>query len=104
MSAEDYKSTVRRGRRFSGASALLYVLGKPDASPTRFGFIVSKGIGNSVVRNRVTRRLRAIGSEYVRSQPTGKDVVIRALPACAGVSWSTLQSEILAGLERSAAQ
>ena len=102
MSAEDFRATVRKGRRAGTSSALLYVSPRPASEPTRFGFIVSKAVGNSVTRNLVTRRLRAIGSEFVRLEPMGKDVVIRALPGCAGVSWTTLQSEILEGLERSA--
>ena len=101
MSASDFRATVRKGRRVATPSALLYVSRQPDAQPTRLGFIVSKGVGNSVTRNLVTRRLRAIGSAFVRLEPTGKDVVIRALPGCPGVSWTTLQSEILEGLERS---
>ena len=103
VGAEDYRTTVRKGRRFSTPNALIYVFSQQVAVPTRFGFIVAKTVGNSVTRNLVTRRLRSIGAEFVRSQPTGKDVVIRALPGSAGVSWSTLQSEILTSLERSAA-
>jgi ribonuclease P protein component len=103
VTADDFRATVRKGRRSSTPSALLYVLHHKQPGPTRFGFIVSKTVGNSVTRNLVTRRLRSIAREFVRSQPTGNDVVIRALPGSPGVSWVTLQSEILTGLERSVA-
>ena len=103
VSADDFRSTVRRGRRIGTPNAQLYVAAQKAVGPTRLGFIVSKAVGNSVTRNLVTRRLRSIGLDYVRSQPTGRDVVIRALPGCSAVSWTTLQSEILSGLERSAA-
>jgi ribonuclease P protein component len=101
VTAQDFRSAVRRGRRVSTSAAQLYVTHRDSGSASRVGIIVSKAVGNSVIRNRVTRRLRAIGLDLVRSQPTGTDVVIRALPASAGVSWATLQSEILNGLERS---
>ena len=98
VSAADYRATVRKGRRVGTPNALLYVLAQPVVGPTRLGFIVSKAVGNSVTRNLLTRRLRSIGLDFVRSRPTGTDVVIRALPGSAGVSWATLQGEILGGL------
>ncbi len=101
--AEDFRATVRQGRRVSTPSAQLYVRRQREVGPTRFGFIVAKTVGNSVTRNLVTRRLRSIGLDFVRSQPMGMDVVIRALPGSPGVSWATLQSEIFKGLERSIA-
>jgi ribonuclease P protein component len=80
----------------------MYVSRTAADNPTRIGFIVSKSVGNAVNRNLVTRRLRSIGHEVVLARPTGTDLVIRALPGSQGVSWTTLQSEILDGLERSA--
>jgi ribonuclease P protein component len=103
VTAVDFRGTLRKGRRVSTSSAQVYVVRQASSGPTRFGFIVSKAVGNSVTRNLVTRRLRSIGRDYVRSQPIGFDVVIRALPGSPAVSWATLQSEILNGLERSTA-
>ena len=98
--ADDFRMTVRRGRRVSTPHALLYIAGRASTDPTRFGFIVSKAVGNSVTRNLVTRRLRSIGREALGMQGTGKDIVIRALPGSPEVSWTSLHDEILAGLER----
>jgi ribonuclease P protein component len=102
VTAGDFRSAVRTGRRVNTAHALLYVAKREPGEVTRVGFIVSKNVGNAVTRNLVTRRLRSIGHEVVMSRPTGTDLVIRALPGSPGVSWTTLQSEILNGLERSA--
>jgi ribonuclease P protein component len=102
VAADDFRAAVRRGRRVGTPHALLYVTVKPATDPTRVGFIVSKAVGNAVKRNLVTRRLRSIGHGIVVTRPTGTDLVIRALPGSPGVSWTTLQSEILDGLERSA--
>ena len=46
--------------------------------PPRVGFVVSKAVGNAVVRNRTKRVLRALMSARVGQLPEGVDVVIRA--------------------------
>jgi len=46
--------------------------------PPRVGFVVSKAVGNAVVRNRTKRVLRALLSARIGQLPEGVDVVIRA--------------------------
>jgi len=46
--------------------------------PPLVGFVVSKAVGNAVVRNRTKRVLRALMSARVGQVPDGVDVVIRA--------------------------
>lgn len=43
----------------------------------RFGFVVSKAVGNAVVRNRVKRRLRA-AAQRLSGDPVSMDVVVRS--------------------------
>ena len=47
------------------------------------GFVVSKAVGGSVVRHRVTRRMRAAVAPRLASLPNGSMLVLRALPAAA---------------------
>jgi len=96
---DDFKRIVRKGARRATPHALLYVAA-PQTDSTRFGFIVSKAVGNAVVRNRMARRLRAIGADYLSSGAPVRDVVIRALPGSPEASWVTLRSEILVALDR----
>jgi ribonuclease P protein component len=91
---------VRTGRRVSTAHTVLYLRGREESEATRFGFIISKAVGNSVTRNLVRRRLRSVGHELLASQPHGTDIVVRALPGSDQVSWSTLQGEIVSGLNK----
>lgn len=73
----------------------------PLDTPTRVGFVVSKGVDRrAVVRNRVTRRLRAIMSERVQSQEGGTDLVIRANPAAARATSAELAAAVDQGLAR----
>jgi ribonuclease P protein component len=79
--------------------------GAPDAGstptrPPRVGFVVSKAVGNSVVRHRVTRRLRALMAQRVADLPDGADVVVRAQPAAATARFEELAAELDRGLRR----
>ena len=52
---------VGRGRRISRPGFVLQALQVAEAGrPPRFGFTVTKKIGNAVVRNRIRRRLREV--------------------------------------------
>lgn len=99
----DYKAVVRRGRRRAGANAVLYVSSSSEQRAARFGFIVSKQVGSAVVRNTVRRRLKAICAEALPTVEPGSDIVLRALPAAASVSFQDLRSDVQRSLARRSA-
>jgi ribonuclease P protein component len=71
-----------------------------DALPARVGFVVSKAVGNAVIRNRVKRRLRHLAREHVMSLPGSAVLVVRALPASATASYAELGADLARSLER----
>ncbi|BCT78326.1 ribonuclease P protein component [Sinomonas cyclohexanicum] len=91
-SAADFTHTVRSGVRQGRRNVVLYAV-RSEGRPSRFGFIVSKAVGNAVTRNLVKRRLREAAASTVRAQPEGLDVVVRALPASAQASWADLSKD-----------
>lgn len=91
--ADDYRNTVRRGRKSATAHSVVYVRRRDDDA-IRFGFIVAKTVGNAVVRNTVRRRLKGVCYELLPGLPAGTDIVIRSLPGSIDVSWSTLLRDI----------
>jgi ribonuclease P protein component len=91
---EDFRTVVRRGRRSSSTLAVYYRLDRAEADPVRFGFIVSRAVGGAVERNRVRRRLRAVGRELVDAGAHGTDVVVRALPGSAQHGWASLSADM----------
>ena len=62
--------------------------------PTRFGFVVSRAVGNAVHRNRVQRRFRHLCRERLGGLPVGCDIVVRALPAATDSSYAALGADL----------
>lgn len=63
----------------------------------RFGFIVSKAVGNAVHRNLVKRRMRALAAQ-IPANANGLDFVFRALPGSAEIVWDELNQQVSSGL------
>jgi ribonuclease P protein component len=101
----EFTTVVRSGRRAGRPTMVLHYLPErpgPAESPhgARAGFVVGKAVGNSVVRHRVTRRLRAVvGRELHRLPPTA-DLVVRARPEAAEADSDLLRRDLSAGLDR----
>ncbi|WBU37242.1 ribonuclease P protein component [Homoserinibacter sp. YIM 151385] len=98
--AQDFRLTVRRGRRSTSPTSVVYRLERGSDEPMRFGFIASRAIGNAVQRNRWRRRLRAIGREMVDAGAVGADVVVRGLPGCADRDFHELREELQTAMRR----
>lgn len=77
---------------------MLYTAPIAADEPSRFGFIVSKAVGNAVTRNLVKRRLREAAALALKTQGTGLAVVVRALPAAASADWEQLLGDFNAAL------
>jgi ribonuclease P protein component len=69
-------------------------------SGARAGFVVGKAVGNSVVRHRVTRRLRAAVREELHRLPPTADLVVRARPEAATADSALLRRDLAAGMDR----
>ena len=79
--------------------------GDPASGPTspQVGFVVSRAVGNAVVRNRVRRRLRHLVRDRLAELsvlPGGAVLVVRALPDAAGASYDELRGDLARCLER----
>lgn len=70
----------------------------------RCGLVVSKAIGNAVMRHKVSRQLRHLFAHNIDLLPDGAWVVIRALPPIASASPKDLERDVTAALAKAAAK
>lgn len=99
LSADDFRVVLRRGRRIAAGSMVVSILATVDAQ-ARFGFVVTKKVGNAVNRNRIRRRMKAIARELVDGGLAGVDVVVRAAPGVLDSEWTELRSQLRGALGR----
>ena len=71
-----------------------------DGPGPRAGFVVGRTVGNSVVRHRVTRRLRAVVRDELQRLPGTADLVVRARPEAAEATSDRLRRDLAAGLDK----
>ena len=100
-SSADFTAVFRGARAAGGSrsgSRLIVVhANTTDAragQPPRVGLVVSKAVGNAVVRNRTKRVLRALMSARIGQLPAGVDVVIRANPQAPGSPTTVLAQDL----------
>ncbi|MGM7647216.1 ribonuclease P protein component [Nocardia sp. JW2] len=107
----DFSRTVRRGQRIGRRDLVVHAfthtyddVADGDSlvrvGGPRFGLIVSKAVGNAVVRHRVARRLRHMCAQVIDELPADTDVVIRALPGAATADSVELLRQLRAGLRK----
>jgi ribonuclease P protein component len=103
--ADSFRTAVRRGRRAGSRTLVVHLAALPAApahadEPARVGFVVSKAVGNAVIRNRVKRRLRHLAREHVSTLPGSALLVVRALPAAGQASHAELGADLARSLAR----
>jgi len=84
-------TTLRAGRRYANKYFVLHVL-QTQENQAKFAFAVSKKVGNSVVRHRITRQLRHVVQDNSSMVPSGVHVVIRALPTVRDATFMELSA------------
>jgi len=107
----DFGLVVRSGRRAGRPRLVVHALAEQTPRPApvgsaasppaiRVGFVVSKAVGNSVVRHRVTRRLRHVVRARLGTLRQGSTLVVRALPPAAAASSAELAKDFDAAIRR----
>ena len=101
-SSKDFQTVTKTGVRVYSDAAVIYALANPTSQKNaQVGFIVSKLVGNSVVRHKVSRQLRNIVNETLLNIPGNIQIVIRALPKVTEIEFSELSKIITEGITKS---
>lgn len=98
--SSQFSAAFRSGTRSGRRNVVVYTAQIPEKT-TRIGFIVSKAVGNAVIRNRVKRRLRELAAATVTAYPHGLYIAVRALPASAHAGWEELRTDYEGAVEAS---
>ncbi|MGY1744642.1 ribonuclease P protein component [Blastococcus sp. SYSU D00695] len=101
----EFTAVVRSGRRAGRPTMVLHLLPerpgpRSEGTGPRAGFVVGRAVGSSVVRHRVTRRLRAVVRAELSRLPDEADLVVRARPEAAEATSERLRADLVAGLDR----
>ncbi len=96
----EFTDAVKQGQRAGGPGLVAHLLITPSPMPGRVGFVVGRGVGPAVVRNRVRRRLRHLAADRLTRLPAGTLLVLRATPASAEASSADLGAAMDRALDR----
>ena len=86
---------VYRSGRSKANKDLVMIVEKGESGPSRYGFSVSKKVGNSVVRHHVTRYLRESVRKYDAWVTPGCRIVIIARPAVTNIGLDELCEKVV---------
>jgi ribonuclease P protein component len=95
MRDSDFQRVKREGQTERGKLMVLGAFGVKDSGGRRAGFVVSRRLGNAVVRNRVRRRLREIVRTHQHDLRDDVWIVLIARRAAANAGYRTLEDEWL---------
>jgi ribonuclease P protein component len=89
------------GVKVPAAAFVLQALARGDSAVPRFGFTVSKKVGNAVVRNRVRRRLReVVRLSAALPEQAGHDYVLIGRRAALQLPFERMIADFAGSLKR----
>ena len=88
-----FRNVYSKGKSIANRLLVMYVLPN-DTGHNRLGISVSKKVGNSVVRNKVTRRIRESYRMAESNPVTGNDIVIIARAGCGTATYAGIDKAL----------
>ena len=91
---KDFQVVYRKGKSYANKYLVMYIL-KNDMDINRVGISVSKKVGNSVVRHRMTRLIRESYRLQESTFQRGLDIVVVCRASAKGRSYVDLESALI---------
>ena len=92
----DFSIVYQKGRSVANRTLVLYVLKRKNADTNRVGISVSKKVGNSVVRHRLTRLVRESYRLHELEFDRGLDLIVLVRPGAKESDFFTIERALLA--------
>jgi ribonuclease P protein component len=89
-----FQNVYQNGKSYANKYLVMYVW-ENSSDINRIGISVSKKVGNSVVRHRITRLVRESYRLHENIFNSGLDIVIIARPGAAAVGYKEVESALL---------
>ena len=90
---QEFQAVYRSGKSKANRCFVM-IIKKNDSNSNRIGISVSKKVGNSVVRHRVTRVIREVMRLHWEEIKSGYDIVIVARPSAKESDYGKFESAI----------
>ena len=94
MKNKDFQTIYKRGRSYANKYLVMYVL-ENHREENRLGISVSKKVGNSVVRHRITRLIRESYRLNKSQFKKGYDIVVIARATAKDKTYQEIESALL---------
>ena len=90
----DFQFVYKKGKSYANKYLVMYIL-KNNMDKNRLGISVSKKVGNSIVRHRVTRLIRESYRLHENIFNSGLDIVVIARNNASSASYWKIESALL---------
>lgn len=91
---EDFRSVYSSGKSYANKYLVMYIV-ENHQNRNRLGISVSKKVGNSIVRHRVTRLVRESYRLHEHIFNSGLDIVVVARNSASAVRYAEIESALL---------
>ena len=96
---DDFRTVYKKGKSFANKYLVMYVMPnnyeKNNQNINRLGISISKKVGNSVVRHRITRLIRESYRLHENIFNSSLDIVIVARKSASTVRYAEIESALL---------
>ena len=90
----EFRHVYKEGKSYANKYLVMYIV-ENNTDKNRLGISVSKKVGNSVIRHRITRLIRESYRLHENIFNSGLDIVVVARKSAASASYAEIESALL---------